>query len=79
MSATVRPSHLPTPEKQREGARLRAARIVSRVSQRDLAVAFPYSRSFIAECERGLRPVPEDLQRWAAGRLRAIGQTEGAP
>ena len=73
MTATVRPSHLPTPEKQREGARLRAARIVSRVSQRDLSNALPYSRTFIAECERGLRPVPEDLQRWAERVLRLRG------
>ena len=73
MSATVRPSHLPTPEKRRLGARLRAARIVSAVSQRDLSNAFPYSRTFIAECERGLRPVPEDLQRWAERVLRLRG------
>ena len=73
MSSTVRLSHQPTDEKRRLGARLRAARIVSTVSQRDLSTAFPYSRTFIAECERGLRPVPGDLQRWAERVLRLKG------
>ena len=73
MTTTVRQSHRPTDEKRRLGARLRAARIVQTVSQRDLSNAFPYSRTFIAECERGLRPVPEDLQRWAERVLRLRG------
>ena len=56
---------------------LREARRAAGLSQRDLAQAFPFGRSLIAECERGVRSVPPQLAAWARQVLRATGKTGG--
>jgi len=57
-----------------DGAALCRARAVARISQRDLAAELDYSRSVVAEAERGRRSVPERLAWWAYRVLHAAGQ-----
>lgn len=63
----------PTPrERGRDvtGGELYLARTQAGLSQRQLAAERGYSRSLVAECERGTRSVPADLGLWARGTLR---------
>jgi len=58
------------------GVQLRRARVLARVSQRQLAAAWGYSRGAIAAYEDGQAPrrVPEGLSAWALQVLRASGE-----
>jgi len=58
------------------GVQLRRARVLARVSQRQLAAAWGYSRVAIAAYEDGQAPrrVPEGLSAWALQVLRASGE-----
>lgn len=53
------------------------ARKVAGLSQRDLAREFPFGRSLIAECERGVRSIPVQLADWARQVLRASAPKPG--
>lgn len=74
---TPRPKHgLPPELAGIDGAAVVRARGLKRVSQRDLAVLVDYSRSGLAEMERGTRSVSERVARWAHEVLRASDMSE---
>lgn len=68
----------PAPVSWHDRDELRLARAIAGLSQRELAAALCYSRSFIAEAECGRRRVPARLAAWAQQTVAAAEWRAGA-